>query len=318
MIAKVEKMNMRQENHEEGQETKNMLENQKESEAILLQMKETLNDHRDISLPEILKEKQCIETRIGDFDIDCVLDAETQVNIMPESTWEILGKPAMIPSLGGIGLFKGKMITLCGRLTHVPMSAHGTSTEEEFEVIKFVENNAPFALLLGRTWIERDQIRRKEEEEAIEQKKKELRDFMARRIARLIEEQEDKSKQLRARDLAVEVERTQEGLKNLSMQERRAPTPETVREEVLPSNPVKDPQQCEVTMLREDKNKNGKRNPETQITGKKARKLSKKKAKLEKLQEVPERTSQKEGLQNLNLARIAEQRRLALHHGEAI
>jgi hypothetical protein len=74
----------------------------------------------------------------------------------------------MIPSLGGIKLFKGKMITLCGRLTQVPMSAHGTSTEEEFEVIKFVENISPFTLLLGRTWIERDQIRRKEEEEAIE------------------------------------------------------------------------------------------------------------------------------------------------------
>jgi hypothetical protein len=52
------------------------------------------------------------------------------VNIMTESTWEILGKPAMIPSLGGIGLFKGKMITLCGRITHVPMAAHGSSTEE--------------------------------------------------------------------------------------------------------------------------------------------------------------------------------------------
>jgi hypothetical protein len=114
-------------------------------------MKETLNDHRDISLPEILKEKECIETRIGDFDIDCVLHEETQVNIMTESTWEILGKPIMIPSLGGIGFFKGKMITLCGRLTHVPMISHGASTEEEFEVIKFVENNAPFALLLGRT-----------------------------------------------------------------------------------------------------------------------------------------------------------------------
>ena len=36
MIAKVEKMNMRQENHEEGQETKNMIKNQKESEDILL------------------------------------------------------------------------------------------------------------------------------------------------------------------------------------------------------------------------------------------------------------------------------------------
>jgi hypothetical protein len=51
------------------------------------------------------------------------------------------------------------------------------------------------------------------------------------------------------------------------MQERRTPTPETVREEVLLTNPLKDPQQCEVTMLREDKNKNGKRdNTETQIT----------------------------------------------------
>jgi hypothetical protein len=46
---------------------------------------------------------------------------------------------------------------------------------------------------------------------------------------------------------------------------------------------MKDPQQCEVTMPRGDKNKNVKRNPEMQITGKKARKLSKKKAKLEKL-----------------------------------
>jgi hypothetical protein len=40
---------------------------------------------------------------------------------------------------------------------------------------------------------------------------------MARRIAHLIEEQEDNSKQLRGRDLVVEVERTQESLKNLSM-----------------------------------------------------------------------------------------------------
>jgi hypothetical protein len=36
MLAKVEKMNMRQENYEEGQETKDMLENQKESETMLL------------------------------------------------------------------------------------------------------------------------------------------------------------------------------------------------------------------------------------------------------------------------------------------
>jgi hypothetical protein len=93
------------------------------------------------------------------------------VNIMLESTWEILGKPAMVPSLGRVGLFKGKIITLCGRITNVPMIAHETSTEEEFEVFKFVENNVPFPLLLGRTWIEKDQTRRKAEEEAIHNKK---------------------------------------------------------------------------------------------------------------------------------------------------
>jgi hypothetical protein len=65
-------------------------------------------------------------------------------------------------------------------------------------------------------------------------------------------------------------------------------------------------------MLREYKSKNGKRNLMTQIIGKKHRKLSKKKSKLDKLQEVLKKTSQKEGLQNLNLTEIVEQCRLAL------
>jgi hypothetical protein len=71
------------------------------------------------------------------------------------------------------------------------------------------------------------------------------------------------SKQLRARDLAIEVERTQEGLKNLFMEESRAPTPKALRKEVLSLNLVKYPQQCEVTMLIKDKNNNGKKNPKT-------------------------------------------------------
>jgi hypothetical protein len=104
---------------------------------------------------------------------------------MIEITWEILGMPAMVPSLGGIGLFRGKLITLCGRLTQTSMISHGTSTKEEFEIFKFVENNAPFANFLGKTWIEKDQIQRKHEEKDLEQKKKELRDSMARRVQNL-------------------------------------------------------------------------------------------------------------------------------------
>jgi hypothetical protein len=91
------------------------------------------------------------------------------VNIMTERTWEAIGRLAMIPSLGGIGLFKGKMINLCGNLTRIPMNANGTLIEEDFEIIKFIEKNAPFTMLLGKPWIERNQARRKEEEEVLEQ-----------------------------------------------------------------------------------------------------------------------------------------------------
>ena len=47
---------------------------QKESQKVLLQMKETLNDNKDLSLLEIFKKKEQIKVRTGDFDIDCVLD----------------------------------------------------------------------------------------------------------------------------------------------------------------------------------------------------------------------------------------------------
>jgi hypothetical protein len=46
-------------------------------------MEDTLNDHRRVRLSEIFKEKEKFKERIGDFDIDCILDEETQVNITP-------------------------------------------------------------------------------------------------------------------------------------------------------------------------------------------------------------------------------------------
>jgi hypothetical protein len=73
-----------------------------------------------------------------------------------------------------------------------------------------------------------------------------------------------------------------------------------------------------VTLSREDKTQNGKRMTETKLTGKKARKLSKKRAKIEKLQKTPEETSQKEKSQELSFAKISEQRHMALRHGTTI
>jgi hypothetical protein len=54
----------------------------------------------------------------------------------------------MTPSLGGICLFRGKLINLCGKITQISMNANGTSTKEDFEIIKFIENIAPFTMLL--------------------------------------------------------------------------------------------------------------------------------------------------------------------------
>jgi hypothetical protein len=71
-------------------------------------------------------------------------------------------------------------------------------------------------------------------------------------------------------------------------------------------------------MPQEDKNQNGKRHTESKLTGKKARNLSNKRAKIDKLQKVPEGTSQTEILQNLNFVEITEQRHMALFHGKAI
>jgi hypothetical protein len=86
---------------------------------------------------------------------------------MPERTWEAIGKPVMIPSLGGIRLFRGKLMMLCGNLAHIPMTVYGTSTKEDFEIIRFIEDNAPFTMLLGKPWIDGDQTRKKEEEEEV-------------------------------------------------------------------------------------------------------------------------------------------------------
>jgi hypothetical protein len=255
-----------------------------------------LNDQRDISLLEILKKKEQVEVRIRDFDIEYTLDEKTPINIMTEITWETLGRPALVPSLGGVSLFKGKLVTLCGQITQISMTTHGTSTEEYFEIVKFVESSAPFPVFLGKTGIVKDQSR-KQEEADLEQKKQELKDFMARRIVHLIKEWEDNAKLFRYPDLNVGAEQVQE-------QESRVPTPELMKEETPILNPTP---KCEVTMPKEENNHNGKRLTETKLTGKKSRKLMQKKAKLEKLQNVPEGTPEKENMQNLNFARISEQ-----------
>jgi hypothetical protein len=89
---------------------------------------------------------------------------------------------------------------------------------------------------------------------------------------------------LNTRDLDVEAIRELEEPHNIEI-------PNPYDEGVLPLDLKKESQHREVTMSREDKNQNGKRMIKTKLTGKKARKLSNKRAKIEKLQNIPKETS---------------------------
>ena len=96
---------------------------------------------------------------------------------------------------------------------------------------------------------------------------------MTIRIAQLIEEQENRLKLFHNRGPDVMAIRTLE-----DPQKTEVPIPE--KEEILPLSPRREPQQCEVTMSKEDKNQNGKMTTEMNLTGKKDRKLSKKRDKI--------------------------------------
>jgi hypothetical protein len=115
-----------------------------------------------------------------------------------------------------------------------------------------------------------------------------------------MEEHENKSQLLNTRDLDVKDIRVLE-----EPQKTKIPNP--YEEGVLPLDLKKEPQQHEVPMSREDKTQNGKRMTKTKLTGKKARKLIKKRAMIEKLQKVLEETLHKEKPQELSFVGISEQ-----------
>jgi hypothetical protein len=136
-------------------------------------------------------------------------------------------------------------------------------------------------------------------------------EFMTRRIAYLMEEEENRSNLLNTRELDVEAIRALEEPQKIKI-------PNPYDEGVLPLDLKKESQHREATMSREDKNQNGQRMTETNLTGKKARKISKKRAKIKKLQKIPKETLQKEESQELSFIGVSEQRHMALHRGEEI
>jgi hypothetical protein len=135
------------------------------------------------------------------------------------------------------------------------MTVNGILTEEDFEIIKFIEDIALFTMLLRKPWIERDQAKKKEEEEVLEHQRQELKDFMTKIIAQLIEEQENHSNPYDTRSPNVQTKATQKA---------EISTPD--KENMIYLNPRRESHQHEVTMSKENNNQNGKTIIETKPT----------------------------------------------------
>ena len=138
-------------------------------------------------------------------------------------------------------------MNLCGRITQISMNVKGTLIEEDFEIIKFIEDSTLFTMLLGKPWIERDQDRKKEEEKVLQQQRQEIKYFMTRRIVQLIEEQENKLKIFDTRSPDIKTARTLEDSQKIEVSVSDI-------EEVVPMSLRKESQQHEVTMSKENKN----------------------------------------------------------------
>ena len=123
---------------------------------------------------------------------------------------------------------------------------------------------------------------------------------MTRRITHLIEEQKSRSQIFNISNFDVEAKKTLEDPQKIKL-------PIFDTEEVLSRNPKKYFKQRKVTKTIEDKHQNGKRITKTNLIGKKARKLRKKRANTVRLQEVLEDISQQEELYNGSFTEISEQ-----------
>ncbi len=138
-----------------------------------------------VTLKDVVKDLPCVSARIRDFDVgSIVLDEEIEGNIMMEETWRILGSPTLLLSLGKIGLFKGKLLSVCGKIIVVNVSIQGTSIVEEFKVVRFIKDSVPFPILLEKTWIAVDRLRR--EQESITERNKKLSEILEWRLTQIM------------------------------------------------------------------------------------------------------------------------------------
>jgi hypothetical protein len=94
-----------------------------------------------------------LNTQIGEYDIDyVVLDLGSEVNVMTNQTWALMGKPNLIYSPIRLRMANQQAVSPFERLEHVPVDIDGVRTFVDFEVIEIVYDSFPYPALLGIDW----------------------------------------------------------------------------------------------------------------------------------------------------------------------
>jgi hypothetical protein len=87
-----------------------------------------------------------------------ILDLGYDVNLFPNKTWEIMGKPKLIWSLVQLILANQHNIVPIGQLTRAPVNIDGVRSIVDFEVIEIMDDSQPYLALKGLEWAFGNQV----------------------------------------------------------------------------------------------------------------------------------------------------------------
>ncbi|WP_160144215.1 retropepsin-like aspartic protease, partial [Parafrankia sp. Ea1.12] len=94
-----------------------------------------------------------LDAQIDGYDIkDVMLDLGSDVNIMPNKSWEAMGKPKLVYSPIQLRMANQYCILEVGRLEDVEIDLAGVKTYADFEVIEIMGDKDPYPALLGIDW----------------------------------------------------------------------------------------------------------------------------------------------------------------------
>jgi hypothetical protein len=94
-----------------------------------------------------------LSAQIGEYNIDnVILDLGSNVNMIPNHTWEIMGKPNLVWSPIQLRLSNQYKIVSISRLIEILVNIYRVSNIVDFKFIEIVNENQPYPTLMGLKW----------------------------------------------------------------------------------------------------------------------------------------------------------------------